>query len=52
MSFSTLKINGNCDVNYVWSKKADLSAKNVESIAQNGIYTPEWDGDRRLYKFY
>ena len=45
MGFSTLRINGNCDVNYAWSKKADLTAEYVENIAQNGIYIPEWDGD-------
>lgn len=45
MGFSTLKINGNCDVNYTWSKKAYLTTEYVESIAQNGIYIPEWDGD-------
>ena len=45
MGFSKLKINGNCDVNYTWSKKADLTTEYVESIAQNGIYIPEWDGD-------
>ena len=41
MGFSTLRINGNCDVNYAWSKKADLTAEYVENIAQNGIYIPE-----------
>lgn len=44
MSFSTLKINGNCDCNFVWSKKSGLSATDINSIAANGIYSPIWDG--------
>ena len=43
MGFSTLKINGNCDVNYVWSKRADLNSEDINTIANNGIYSPLWD---------
>ena len=44
MAFSTLKIHGNCDLNYVWSKRDNLNAEDIEIQSQNGIYTPVWDG--------
>ena len=43
MAFSTLKINGNCDVNYVWSKRSNFNSEDIENIANNGIYSPLWD---------
>lgn len=44
MSYSKLKIYGNCDVNYMWSKRADLTNNEINTITNNGIYSPVWDG--------
>lgn len=43
MSYSKLKIYGNCDVNYMWSKRANLTDNEINAIANNGIYSPVWD---------
>ena len=43
MAFSTLKVYGNCDINYVWSKKATLTATDISSLTEKGIYSPSWD---------
>lgn len=43
MAFNKIEIYGSCDVNYMWSKDTVLSDSEIDSIVQEGIYSPEWD---------
>lgn len=43
--YSKIKIHGDCDVNYIWSKSGDLSEDEINSVYSNGIYSPVWDNN-------
>lgn len=43
MAASTIRIHGNCDVNYMWGKSEDLTDENINSLKEMKLNTPEWD---------
>lgn len=43
MSYSKIKINGYCDVNFIWSKKDNITDEEITAIVSQGIQTPLWD---------
>ena len=48
MARSILKINGDCDINYVWGLHGTLSDEQLTSISQNGVQSPSWNSDTVL----
>lgn len=45
MSFSKIKIYGNSDVDYVWSKSKIMTNSELEALSNLGVHTPSWDLD-------
>lgn len=43
--YSKLKIHGNCDIDYIWSKKNEISDTEIESITSSGIANINWDAN-------
>ena len=43
--YGKIKIYGGCDVNYIWSKKGQLSNDDIDEIVNAGITSPKWDYD-------
>ena len=41
--YSKIKINGYCDVNYIWSKSGQLDDAEINAIETKGIHSPVWD---------
>lgn len=43
MSYSKLKIYGNCDINYMWCKNGIVSDAVISNLIEQGITSPTWD---------
>lgn len=43
--YSEIKIYGDCDLNYVVSKKNTVTTEEINDICINGIHSPLWDDD-------
>ena len=41
--FSKIKIHGNSDINYVWSKTGSVQETEIQNLLSQGVATPEWD---------
>lgn len=42
MSFSKLKIYGDCDIDYVWCKNGKITDEEIKKL-KSGVYKPIWD---------
>lgn len=45
MIYNKVKINGNCDVNYVWNRDIVIDNSEIEKLTNAGIQTPVWNND-------
>lgn len=43
--YSKLKIHGNCDIDYVWSKNNNVSDAEITSVTSAGISNINWDAN-------
>lgn len=52
MDYSALKIEGHCDVNYLWTKQEGLSTEDIDSVASFGVHSPDWDSKTILLSIF